>query len=105
MTLRIRGGIFHYTFQFNGKRYEKTTNLAATKQNAIEARDKEAEHRKALREGRDQSQKKILVREFSDGAKDFCAGRKQRSTARTQTPIAASPRASQVRKNFSAATR
>ncbi|MGA2921155.1 MAG: site-specific integrase [Candidatus Sulfotelmatobacter sp.] len=70
MALRNRSGTWHYHFKFDGRRYTKTTGLAATKRNETEARDKEAEHRRALREGRSQP-RKILTREFSDAAKAF----------------------------------
>ncbi|HXM12623.1 MAG TPA: site-specific integrase [Terriglobales bacterium] len=69
MALRIRGGKWHYNFKFDGKRYGKTTGLDATKRNETAARDKEAEHRQALREGR--SPRRILAREFPDAAKAF----------------------------------
>jgi site-specific recombinase XerD len=69
MALRIRGGTWHYHFKLDGKRYTKTTGLAATQRNEIEARDKEAEHRRELREGR--GPRRILIREFSDAAKAF----------------------------------
>jgi hypothetical protein len=39
MSLRIRGGTWHYHFKFDGKRYGKTTGLAATKRNETAARD------------------------------------------------------------------
>ena len=70
MALLNRGGIWHYHFKFDGRRYAKTTGLAATQRNETEARDKEAEHRRALREGRSQP-RRILIREFSDAAKIF----------------------------------
>jgi integrase len=69
MALRDRNGTWHYHFKLDGKRYTKTTGLAATKRNETAARDKEAEHRRALREGR--SPRRILAREFTDAAKDF----------------------------------
>jgi len=71
MALLIRGGTWHYHFKFDGKRYGKTTGLEGTKRNETAARDKEAEHRQALREGRNPH--RILTREFSDAAKAFLA--------------------------------
>ena len=70
MTLRNRGGIWHYRFKLDGKEYSGTTDLAATKQNVTKALEVEAEHRSALREGR-RSKRRILVREFNDAAKEF----------------------------------
>jgi site-specific recombinase XerD len=70
MTLRNRGGIWHYRFKLDGKEYSGTTDLAATKQNVTKALGVEAEHRSALREGR-QSTRRILVREFNDAADEF----------------------------------
>lgn len=70
MALRIRGGRFHYRFQFDGKEYSGSTDLAATKRNATEARDKEAAHRLRLREGH-QPVHRLIVREFSEAAQHF----------------------------------
>ena len=70
MPLRNRSGIWHYHFMFDGKRYGKTTGLAATRRNETAARDQEMEHRKALSEGRNQP-RRILIREFNDAAKVF----------------------------------
>ena len=72
MALRIRGGTWHYHFKFDGKRYGKTTGLAATKRNETTAHDKEAKHRQALREGR--SPRRIPAREFTEAAKAFLCG-------------------------------
>jgi site-specific recombinase XerD len=69
MALQNRSGIWHYHFKLDGRRYAKTTGLAATQRNETEARDKEAEHRRELREGR--GPRRILIREFSDAAKAF----------------------------------
>jgi hypothetical protein len=52
MPLRNRSGIWHYHFMFDGKRYGKTTALAATRRNETAARGQETEHRQALRGGR-----------------------------------------------------
>jgi integrase len=70
MTLRNRGGVWHYRFKLDGKEYSGTTDLGATKQNVAEAQQCEAEHRRALLEGR-RPTRRILVREFSDAAKEF----------------------------------
>ena len=48
MTLRNRGGIWHYRFKLDGKEYSGTTDLAATRQNTTKAQDIEREHRLAL---------------------------------------------------------
>jgi site-specific recombinase XerD len=70
MALRIRGGKFHYRFQFDGKEYTGSTGLAATKPNESAARDMEAGHRQRLREGH-QPTPRPIVREFSDAAEQF----------------------------------
>jgi hypothetical protein len=48
MSLRNRGGIWHYRFRLDGREYAETTGLAATKQNERDARQMEAEHLQAL---------------------------------------------------------
>jgi integrase len=70
MPLRERNGIWHYRFKLDGREYSGTTDLAATKQNARAAQDKEAEHRQALREGHLPS-RRIQIREFTDAAGEF----------------------------------
>src|ERR1700730_12470090 len=70
MTLRNRGGVWHYRFKLDGKEYSGTTDLGATKQNVTEAQQCEAENRRSLLEGR-RPTSRILVREFSDAAKEF----------------------------------
>lgn len=70
MALRNRGGIWHYRFSLDGKEHSGTTDLAATKQNEMAARDEESKHRQRLREGRNPT-RKILIREFNDAAKEF----------------------------------
>jgi len=84
MALRIRGGTWHYHFKFDGKRYGKTTGLAATKRNETTAHDKEAKHRQALREGR--SPRRIPVREFTEAAKAFLCGAETQSSTSEQLP-------------------
>jgi integrase len=69
-ALRNRGGKWHYRFNFQGREYAATTDLAATERNKTKAQEQELEHRSALREGR-QPQRVIRVRQFSDAAKDF----------------------------------
>ena len=70
MTLRNRGGIWHYRFKLDGKEYSGTTDLAATRQNTTKAQDIEREHRLALTEGRHPS-RRIVVRVFNDAAREF----------------------------------
>ena len=70
MALRIRGGQFHYRFQFDGKEYSGSTGLAATKRNETAAQDKEAAHRMRLREGHEPVHR-LIVREFSEAAEHF----------------------------------
>ena len=65
MTLRKRHGKWNYRFKLDGKEYSGTTDLDATKQNATEARDIEAEHRRSLKEGSFQP-RRLVVREFCD---------------------------------------
>lgn len=70
MALRNRGGKWHYRFKVDGKRYAGTTGWAATKRNESKALQIEADHRRALLEGRNPSHK-IQVREFDAAAKEF----------------------------------
>jgi integrase len=70
MSLRNRGGIWHYRFRLDGREYAETTGLAATKQNERDARQMEAEHLQALREGR-RLTRRIVVRQFNDASTDF----------------------------------
>lgn len=70
MAIRKRNGTWHYRFKLDGREYSATTNLAATARNETEARQLEAEHRKALLEGRAPT-RRIIVREFTDAAEDF----------------------------------
>ncbi len=70
MALRNRGGKFHYRFALDGKEYSGRTGLAATKSNVTAAQFIEAEHRRALLEGR-QTYRRILIRQFDDAAKEF----------------------------------
>jgi integrase len=70
MALRNRGGIWHYRFKFDGREYSGATSLAATARNTTAALRVEAEHRDALREGR-QAPRRIVVREFNDAVVQF----------------------------------
>jgi integrase len=70
MTIRKRGGTWHYRFKLDGREYSATTGLAATARNETEARQFEAEHRKALLEGR-APLCRIVVREFTDAVHEF----------------------------------
>jgi len=62
--------MWNYRFKVDGKEYSGTTDLAATRQNEREARQIEAEHLQALREGRRPSHR-IVVRELLPAANDF----------------------------------
>jgi integrase len=70
MSLRNRGGRLHYRFKLDGREYNGSTGLAATKQNEIEAHQIESDHRKALLEGR-RPLCRVVVRQFSDAAEEF----------------------------------
>lgn len=70
MTIRDRGGIWHYRFKADGREYSGTTDLAATRQNVNRALAIELEHRQALMEGR-RPTRKLIVRQFSDAADEF----------------------------------
>ncbi len=70
MALRKRGRMLHYRFKLDGKEYTGSTGLAATRQNETEAHQIEADHRKALLEGR-RPLRRVVVRQFSDAAKEF----------------------------------
>ena len=60
----------HYRFKLDGRAYDGTTGLAATKQNARAAQDQESERRKALKEGYT-GVHRILIRQFKDAATEF----------------------------------
>jgi integrase len=68
--LRNRNGVWHYRFKLDNREYTGSTGLDATQRNMSEALGMEAEHRKALLEGRRPS-RRIQVREFSDAAEEF----------------------------------
>jgi integrase len=70
MTVRNRGGKWHYRFMYAGKEYSQTTGLSATKQNLREAERMQSDHMRDLREGRT-THRKIVVRQFSDAADLF----------------------------------
>ena len=70
MSLRKRGEVWHYRFKVDGREYNGTTRLAATKRNEKKALQMEAEHSQALLEGK-RPFRRITVREFSDAAKEF----------------------------------
>ena len=72
MSLRNRGGKWHFRFQLDGKEYSQTTHLAAIKRNQIRAQQIELEYRQALMEGRNPS-RRIVVRSFSDATEEFLA--------------------------------
>ena len=57
----------HYRFKLDGRAYDGTTGLAATKQNARAAQDQESERRTALKEGYT-GVHRILIRQFKDAA-------------------------------------
>jgi integrase len=67
MALRKKNGKFEYRFRLDGHNYQGSTGLAATRRNESAARDKEQQHRTALREGREPV--KLAVREFETAAK------------------------------------
>ena len=70
MALRDRNGLWHYRFKLDGKAYSGATDLAATKRNERAAQDIEAEHRRALKEGR-RTSRPIKIREFVDAVGEF----------------------------------
>jgi integrase len=70
MTLRKRNGKWHYRFKLDGREYSGTTDLADTARNETQARRLEAEHRKALLEGRTPL-RRLIIREFGDAAEEF----------------------------------
>ena len=70
MSIRNRGGKWHFRFKLDGREYAETTGLAATKSNMIKAQQLEIEYRQALLEGRRPSHR-ISVREFNDAATEF----------------------------------
>jgi site-specific recombinase XerD len=70
MAIRNRNGVWHYRFKLDGRQYSGSTRLAATRRNESKAKDIEAGHRLDLLEGRSHT-RRILVREFSDAAKEF----------------------------------
>ena len=70
MAIRERKGVWHYRFNLDGREYSGKTDLAATARNESSARQLEAEHRKALLEGRAPT-RRLIVRTFSEAATDF----------------------------------
>ncbi|HXE08456.1 MAG TPA: site-specific integrase [Acidobacteriaceae bacterium] len=70
MAIRNRNGKWHYRFELDGREYSGATDLAATARNESAARQTEAEHRKALVEGRSPS-RRLVVRQFDDAVTEF----------------------------------
>jgi integrase len=70
MALRKTYGKWHYRFMLDGRAYSGATDLAATARNESDARQLDAEHRKALKEGRT-PERHLIVREFEDAVDDF----------------------------------
>ena len=70
MSLRNRGGVWHFRFKLDGREYAETTGLAATRQNERTAREKEMDYRQALLEGH-RPVRRIVIREFNDAADEF----------------------------------
>ena len=68
--MRGRSGRWHFRFRLDGKRYEGTTGFAATSRNERRAQEMELDYRRALEEGR-RPTRRVVVREFSDGADEF----------------------------------
>lgn len=72
MALRKRGGKWHYRFERDGRAYSGATDLDATKRNEIAAAAIEAEHRRAIVEGR-RHRRNLAARRFSDAASEYLA--------------------------------
>lgn len=70
MSLRKRGGKWHFRIKVNGKEYAETTGLAATKRNMRKARQLESKILDALLEGR-APVRRVAVRDFPSAVKDF----------------------------------
>jgi len=70
MALRKRNRKWHYRFELDGREYSGATDLVATVRNESGARQMEADHRKALLEGRSPT-RRLFVREFTDGVDEF----------------------------------
>jgi len=70
MALRKRSGRWHYQFELDGRRYGRSTGLDATKRNVSEATRVEAEHRQAIREGRE-FRPRLKARTCSDAATEY----------------------------------
>jgi len=69
MSLRNRGGTWHFRFKLDGKEYSASTDLDATARNRNEALAMQVDHRRALLEGRRPS-RRIVIRQFNDAARD-----------------------------------
>jgi len=80
MGLRIRNGKWYYRFRLDGRNYAATTDLRATKPNESKALQMEADHRRALLEGR-RPTTRVVVRTFSDAAREFLEWAKARYRA------------------------
>lgn len=70
MAIRKRSGMWHHRFKLGGRSYSGTTDLAATQRNESDARQLEADHRKALLEGRS-SLRRLTVCGFATGVGEF----------------------------------
>ncbi len=70
MSLRNRGGMWHFRFKLHGKEYGETTDLAATEENTMQAQLIESKYKDALLEGQ-RPKRRIIVRKFSDAAVEF----------------------------------
>ncbi len=70
MSLRKRGGQWHYRFKYKGQEYTANTDLDATSQNMGAAQDIESDARKALKSGKLPTAE-IKVIPFRDAVKQF----------------------------------
>jgi integrase len=80
MSLRTRNGKWHFRFRLDGRDYQATTDLAATRANATAAQRLEVEYRNALLEGR-RPTLRVTVREFRDAVREFSEWTKMRYRA------------------------
>jgi site-specific recombinase XerD len=69
MSLKIRSGRWHIVFMLHGRRYSRSTGLAATGPNRSAALKREQDDRQALLEGRTPA--RIRLRTFTDAAREF----------------------------------
>jgi len=84
MSLRKRGGNWHYRFEYKGQEYTANSDLAATPQNMRDAGEIETEALKRLKQGK-RPAAEIKVITFRDGVAEFLPWAKAKYRAHPST--------------------